>query len=65
MRRKVTVGPERIEASLGVLATYLEELKDNGAPEEARLRIETLPSGDAMTVNVEYEEETTSLVHTA
>ena len=61
MNRKIAIGPERIETSLGVLDTYIQELKAHGAPEHAKIRIETLPSGDAMTVNVEYEEEVVSV----
>jgi hypothetical protein len=57
MKRQVAIGPEQIDASLGVLDDYLGELKAHGAPDDAKVRIETQPNGETLTVNVAYEEE--------
>ncbi len=56
MRRKVTVGPERVEATIGSLATYLKDLKVHGVPDDAKIRSSDSPEG-ILLVNVEYEEE--------
>jgi hypothetical protein len=61
MKRKITLEQEQVKATLGDLQNYLDDAGGHGAPDTAKVRIDTTPDGISLMVTVEYEEEVGAL----
>lgn len=56
MKKKITIGPERVDATLQPLQDFLDEVQGHGAPDDAKVRIDTSADG-VLLINIEYEED--------
>jgi hypothetical protein len=54
MIRHVTIGPDRIPATFLVFSTYVEELKLQGVPDDAKMSLNTAPDG-VVLARVDYD----------
>lgn len=55
VKRHIVIGPQRVEATFGSFSRYMEELKKEGVPDDAKVSFSTASDGVVLT-NVDYDE---------
>ncbi len=56
MKRHITIGPERVEATFGAFTAYMDELALQGVPDDAKVSFSTASDGVVLT-NVDFDQE--------